>query len=733
MTLHFDVETRSTVDLKKAGMFRYFEDPSTDIWCASYAIGEGPVKRWLRGQPCPADIREHIESGGTITAHNAGFERQAFIRILGPRYGFPVPALEQFYCTAAAAAAMALPRDLAGVAFALGLDQQKDMTGKRVMMQLSRPRKIESDGTILWWDTHPDGPKKLETLYAYCDQDVLTERAVDKHVRPLSEFERRVWLLDQQINERGVPVDVKSVQHARWILYRHAERLAARLAHLTGGFVTSPGQVARLTAWLRANGVDVEELDKNAVRRALDDLEKGEIREEDIEAEITKAALRLEIQGTVARAGKEALREALLIRQELSKTSTKKLNAFEDRCSSDARARDNLMYAAASTLRWGGRGIQLQNLPRPQTKKFTCDKTGKKLQSQVLSSAEIDFAFSLLPKRDPYVFDHTLGSPSMVVADMLRGMLKAKPGKKFVKGDYSNIEGRVLAWLAGERWKLDAFAKADRKEGPDIYLLTAAKIFGVDPSSLNKESPERQVGKVSELACGFAGSVGAFQTMAGIYDVEVSNSRAKEIVYDWREAHPAIVSYWDALEEAAIQVVTRTGKRDVGACAFAYKSGFMWARKPNGEFLCYVDPRIRQTRRILFEDGSALSQIADKTGRFEDPAADWEIQVPEHEAVTVMSVNSQTRKWSRVGLYGGLLAENLTQAVSRDVMCEGMFRVEAAGYPIVLTVHDEIISEVDSEFGSAKQFEQLMVGPAPAWTAGLPVRAEGDECVRYRK
>jgi len=742
VTLHFDVETRSDVDLKKGGMYRYFESQNTDLWCASYAIEDGPVRRWLRGQECPADVRRWIEAGNTITAHNAGFERQAFKRKLGPLHGFPVPELEQFYCTAASAAAMALPRDLAGVAMALGLSQQKDLTGKRIMMQLCKPRKIE-DGKIYWWDSHTDGPQKLEILYAYCDQDVETERAADKHIRPLSEFERRLWLLDQQINERGVPVDVVNVQHARWILFRHAERLVIRLREITNGTVTSPGQVGRIVDWLNSKGVDVEKLDRKVVKDALAEVE-GELTEEDIEEAVNEAVDEGSYDAYTRNLHRDAIREVLEIRQELSKSSTKKLDAFEDRCSYDGRARDNLMFYAASTGRWGGRGIQLQNMPRKQTKKVQDAATGRLKAVELLSSAEVEWAFGVLHHRDPLVIEHTLGSPAIVVADMLKGFIKAPAGRKLVKGDYSNIEGRVAAWLAGEMWKTKAFEAADRKEGPDIYLLTASKIVGCHHSELNKESPERQLGKVSELACQFAGGVGAFQAMAAVYDVIIADAKAKEVVYAWRDEHPEIVKFWDRLEEAALHVVRHGGRALVGdKVGYAFKQGFMWAKKPNGEYLCYVDPRIRQVRRVKFEDGFAFPQIATVDGNFKDPNLQrfgldeskyktWEVQVPEHEAVTVMSVNSQTRKWERVSLYGGLLFENFVQAIARDVMVNGMFNVEAAGYPIILTVHDAIISEVASEFGSRWQFEELMVDPAP-WMAGLPIRAEGDECVRCRK
>lgn len=722
--LHCDVETRSTVDLKKVSVHRYFEEPNTDVWCMAWAIGDGPVNLWKMGEPPPPELVEHINAGLPVFAHNAGFERTCFRLVLGPRYGFPVPKLEQFFCTAAMAAAMALPRDLASAAAALGLPQQKDMRGRQVMLQMARPRRRE-DCKLEWWDSDPE---KLETLYAYCKQDVVVERELEKRLRPLSDRERRVWLLDQQINERGVPVDVQSVQHATWIL--HYDYIAAcdRLRELTGGVVSTPGQRDRLIDWLATRGIEVGKLDKKVVADALEELGDGEATFAEKESEEA-------IQGV----NDPVARQVLQIRQEQSKSSTKKLNAFVERASADRRARDNLMYAAASTLRWGGRGIQLQNLPRRSLKKVkTAD--GKIITQKAFSSSDLEFAFDALAHRDPNVFKGTVGPPGLILSDMLRGMIKAEPGKKLIKGDYSNIEGRVLAWLAEEQWKLDAFAAADRKEGPDIYLLTAAKIFGVPASSLNGESPERQVGKVAELACGYGGGVGAFQTMAALYDVTIPDSEAHAIVQEWRTAHSATVRYWERMERAVAHVLRNGGVARVGKIAFAFKQDFMWAQKPNGEYLCYPDPRVRLVRRIRTIDGKSFSQVASRAGEFVTPsdkktgaAIPFETVIPPHDAVTVMSVNSQTRKWERVGLYGGLLAENLTQAVSRDVMVEGMFAAEAAGYPVILTVHDELITEVeDDERYSARILERLMVEGA-AWTAALPLRAEAAEGYRYSK
>lgn len=652
--LHIDFETRSAADLRKVGIYKYFDDPSTDVWCACWAVGDEAVQTWYPSQGTPIDIGAFIEDSPDtlIYAHNAGFEFQAF-KMLQRRYGWPVPRIEQMRCTAAMAAAMALPRDLGGAANATGLPITKDDVGRRLMLQMMKPRST-TNGVHTWWDT----PEKIERLAQYCATDVEVERLLEKRLRPLSDFEQKLWQLDNTINGRGVQVDLKSVGHARHLVGKATDELNAEVARLTNGHVQAITQAAAMRDWLNQQGVDTDSVDKASVKALL--------------------ALDLPVDA----------RRVLQIRQDAAKSSTAKLVSFQERASADGRARENLMFLGAGTGRWSARGIQLQNLPRPD-----------------MSSEGIELAFRLLAKRDHKLFDMLFGGTLSTVSNCLRGMIVAASGNTLLSADFSNIEGRVLAWLAGEEWKLQAFRDYDNGVGPDLYKLGASRILRKAITDITKD--ERQAyGKVPELALGYQGGVGAFQTMAVTYGVQVTDTEAEAIRDLWRENHPRTKQYWYDLEDAAMYAVRNPGKGwRVGKVAYACRSNILWCQLPSKRLLAYVDPKIQDV---------------------ETPWGETK------EAVTYMGVDSVTRKWSRHKAYGGLFAENVTQAVARDIMAEAMVRVEQAGFPIVLTVHDEIICEVAKARADKAEFERLMV-ELPSWAAGLPVSAEGDVTERYRK
>lgn len=661
--LHIDVESRSTVELKTAGLFKYWADPNTDVWMAAWAIGDEFVRLWFPGQPCPPEVRAHIEAGGIVVAHNSQFEATCFRYCLGPRHGWPVPAREQWRCTASMAAAMSLPRDLDGAARAVGLDVTKDAAGKRLMISMAKPRR-EEQGTIIWWDT----PDRVQRLAAYCMQDVEVERQLEKRLRPLPDDELEIWRLDQVVNERGVRVDLKSIPYARIIVEKEMERLDNELARVTNYAVPRTTSTLSLKDWLAGKGYSFPSLAKAKLEEALESLDPGD---------------------------DPAVRRALEIRREAAKSSVAKLKAFVERTSVDGRARENLMYHGASTGRWSARGIQLQNMPRPALDGVHEDEL----------DGEIARLFDLLPSKNPDLFRALHGSPLSVVSTMLRGFVIADPGKVLIRGDFSNIEGRVLAWLAGETWKLDAFRDYDSGRGHDLYKITAGGILGKAPGDVTK--PERQAyGKVPELALGFQGGVGAFQSMAAIYRVEVTDAQAEEIKQAWRAKHPAIVQFWYALEEASKNAVRYPGQVwKAGKIAFALKGNVLWCRLPSGRLLAYVDPQINDV---------------------ETPWGETK------EAVTFMGVDPHTRQWTRQKSYGGHLAENVTQAVARDVMASAMLRLERAGFPVVMTCHDEVVSEVETEKADLSRFISLMC-ELPDWANGLPVVAEGATGPRYGK
>ncbi|MBN8996132.1 MAG: hypothetical protein J0H94_12970, partial [Rhizobiales bacterium] len=644
-------------------------------WCAAYAFDDGPVLIWRPGEPCPPDIFDHVRAGGVCVAHNASFERVMWKHILGPRYGWPEPAIEQWRCTMVTAYAMALPGSLDDASAALGLEQRKDDAGKRLMMQMSRPRKLDP---LTWWDD----PAKIERLIAYCAQDVEVERAIEKRLKPMKPSELALWHLDQKINDRGVGVDRPLAEKARALVERAAERLDRRMAEVTNYAVTACSNRNQLIAWVREHGVETESIAKDQVEELL--------AHRDLPAEV---------------------RTALEIRQAAAKASVAKIDALLNGTSADGRARGLLQFHAASTGRWAGRRFQPQNIVRPM-KKFPVDLA--------IDAIANNYAEALFGE-DQILF---------VVSQCLRGLLKAPAGRKIVAADYSNIEGRVLAWMAGEEWKCEAFREYDRflldaegepipdpknkgdflRAGPDPYKVAYGRSYGVQPEDVSDD--QRQIGKVMELALGYQGGVGAFRTMGVNYGVDLPDEEVEAIRDAWRAAHPRVKQFWYDLE-TGMKAVEEPGSTHyvAGRIVFRVSGSFLFMRLPSGRLLAYSYPEIR-----------------DKLMPWRDEN-DREVWKP---SLSYMGINSYTRKWERCFAYGGLLAENATQATARDVMADAMPRLERAGYEVILTVHDEIVCECAEDHGSLEEMVGIMTA-LPEWAVGLPVAADGFEDVRYRK
>lgn len=693
-TLHLDYETHSAAELKKTGTYVYVADETTDVWCAAYAVDDGPVKLWVPGDPVPGEIIDAVLGDWKIVAHNAAFERLVWWHICAPRYGWPKPRLEQFYCTMAMAYAMALPGALEGASAAVGLDMEKDMKGHRLMLQMAKPRRVEDDGTLIWWD---DDDRK-QRLYDYCKQDVVVEQELERRLLPLSEYEQNVWWLDQKINDRGVQTDTKLCHILNDIAARATKRLNVRMKALTDGEVFACSNVQQLVKWLNGRGLPAKSLakDKLAEFLIMDDLS-------------------------------DDVREALELRQEAAKASTRKINAMLNGANADGKNRGILQYHAASPGRWGGRRLQPQNLPRPTRKQH-----------------EIEAIIDMLEK-EPEALDALellYGRPLTAVSDCLRGLIVAPPGKDLVVADFSNIEGRVNAWLAGETWKLDAFRAYDRGEGPDLYLVAAGKIYSVSP---DKAKPYRQVGKVSELSLGYQGGIGAAAQMAKGYGVDFAPAldglkitataeqlekaeknyatykkrvpnpcgadfgiAADLIKQLWREGNPSITQSWYDLEDAVIEAVDNPGRvvsALKGRIKYRKAGSFLFCQLPSKRCLTYAYPRIV------------------------DKKTPWGAMKP---ALVYKGVDAMTKKWTDQDGYGGKFCENVVQAIARDLLADSFFRTEAAGYETVMHVHDETVAAVYEGFGSVEELESLM-SELPDWAEGCPVEAEGWRGKRYRK
>jgi DNA polymerase len=660
--LHLDFETRSAADLKAVGLAKYAEDPSTDVMCIAFAFDDEPVQLLETPSVLPQRVTDHVVGGGLVYAHNAAFERAIWEHV-GGGYGWVDIKPEQMRCTMAMAYAMGLPGSLDGAAAALGIEQRKDAKGARVMLQLAKPRKVvehtpEHDGATgwiehVWWDD----PAKLQILYDYCKQDVEVERALHKRMMELSPDEQSLWLLDQHINARGIQVDREAIDAAIELVTAEKARLDQAMREITGNVVAGCTDVAQLTNWLRYRGVSLPGVAKADVVALLD----GDLPDD--------------------------CRTALKLRQEAAKSSTAKLTAMRDRAGSDGRMRGLFQYHGAATGRWAGRGPQPHNFPRP-----------------AILHDQADIEDVIAHFGEPEYLRVFYGDPVPLVADCMRGMIVAAPGHTLICCDYSNIEGRVLAWLAGEEWKLDAFRAFDAGTGPDLYRLAYARAFGIRVEDVDAHM--RQMGKIMELALGYGGGVGAFQAMARAYGVRIHDDHADELKHAWRGAHAQVVKFWADLERAAIRAVTDGGVHRAGPIAFKVKGSFLWCQLPSKRVLCYPYPQLQ------------------------DKETPWGKTV---QQLTYMSVNGVTQKWERCATYGGSLAENVTQAVARDILVAGMRACEAAGYPVVMHVHDEIVAEVPLSADLGVDKMSTLMCNAPQWAAGLPIAAAGWTGRRYRK
>lgn len=635
MQISIDFETYSECDIKTAGGYNYAAHPTTEVICMAWAIDDEEPQLWTPGQVCPPRLWDAIIDGAEIWAWNAAFERAVYWHKLAPK-GFPPIRVEQWNDTAALAATLALPRALGKCAEVLELSDQKDTRGRYLIQRLCKPYRGERRT-----DQH-----LMDELYAYCKQDVVTERAVKTYIqkfKPMGEHERAVWLLDQAINWRGVGIDVPNVENALDLIIATAERLNASVVDLTDGALSGVGSRAQVMSWCRDQGYRLGGYDKNAVLSALAD-----------------PALPANV------------RDVLKVRQTLGKASTSKYLAMQNLAGHDDRARGVFSYHGAQTGRWAGRGFQPQNLPRP-------------------AFDDADTCVLLFEHRDPELLEMLYGDPMAALSSTLRSMIVPAQDNRLMVVDFNAIEARVLAWLAGEQEPLDVFAT-----GQCIYCHAATSIYGRTITKADKE--ERQIGKVAVLALGYQGGVGAFQTMAAAYRVEIEDELADQIKVKWRKANKNIVRFWYDLEAAANNAVKHRGHVfDAGPITFKCHGDFLFAKLPSGRRLAYYQPR-------LGNNGLEFWGTDSKTGG----------------------------RWAKLDTYGGKLAENITQAVARDLLADAMLRVEAAGYPVVMHVHDEIVSEVPKDFGSLAEFEQLIC-QMPDWATGLPMAVEGFECERYRK
>jgi len=649
MTINLDFETRSEAPLLKTGAYKYAADPSTEVLCLGYSIGDAPVQLWLPGEHMPEALRAEIAKGATVMAFNAFFEKCIWRHVMVKKHGWPDIPDGQWSCSASLARAHALPGDLGRVGLALKLDIQKSEEGKRVMMKLAKPRTPTKSNPSIWHENWDDFRK----LYAYCVDDVGAERAIHKRLPRLTPTEHKIWMLDQKINERGIRVDMPAIKNAIQYMAIYGDKLTKELVAITKGEVETAFQRDRILAWTLKQGVSLNGMTKNDLLDALDP---------------AKAA-----------GMPPHVRRVLEIRQAVGKTSTAKYQAIVDAASSDDRVRDLLIYHGASTGRWTGRAVQPQNFPKNTLK------------------GDLETHFEVLKDYDYETYEMCYPDVINTLSSAIRGVFIPSEGATFFGGDYSAIEARVLFWLANEKRGMSMFAS-----GADIYKDLAATIYNVPIDQVSKD--QRDMGKRGILGAGYGmGPVKFKATCMDFARVEISEELAERVIAAYRNKYPTVKQLWLAQETAARQAVETKQLVPCGRVKWLVHGDFLYCRLPSGRNLAFHEPRI------------------------ELMPTSWGEKKP---TITYTSINSVTKQWDRTTTYGGKIVENLCQAVARDLMAEAMLRAEAAGYRVILTVHDELLTEKES--GDKKEFEQLMAH-LPGWAAGCPVKAEAWSAKRYVK
>lgn len=656
-TVNIDLETYCELDLRQVGVYRYTEHPSFEILMIAWAVDDGPVQILdLCSKPVNRQQREErlaelrqlqrlLSKAEVIkTAHNANFERTC----LAVGLDHPMPP-EQWRCTMVDSTRLGLPAALGQVAQVLKLDAQKDSAGTALINYFSKPCKPTKANGGRTRNLPAHDPEKWQAFLDYCVQDVETERAIRNRISafPVPDKEQRLWTLDQMINDRGVMVDVPLMEGAVECDAVTKTVTMEEARQVTG--LDNPNSPTQLLGWLHEQGAMLPDLRKDTVAVWL------------------KTA-----EGRV--------REALRLRRELSKSSIKKYKKMQDMVCADGRVRGILQfYGASKTGRWAGRGVQVQNLTKNKMSLSRIRDARKLIQAD-------DFeALDLLYKE----------SRQDILSQLVRTCFIPKPGHKFVVSDFSAIEARVIAWYAGEHWRLEVF-----KTHGKIYEASASQMFGVPIEEITKGSPLRQKGKVSELALGFQGGPGALINM-GALDMGIEESELRGLVDTWRNANPKIVQFWYACDQAALTAVMDGTPVTTHGVTFRKERGFLFIDLPSGRSLAYAKPHI----------------VENRFGR---------------DAVAHFGLNEKNQ-WARVDAYGGKWVENIVQATARDILAESMAALEAEGYPVVMHVHDEVVCEVPVEWTDALgQVEELMGRPV-SWAPGLPLAADGFETEFYMK
>lgn len=655
--LGIDIETFSSYDLTECGVYRYVEAPDFTILLFAYSVDGGPVTccDFARGESLPAEVLAALRDPDVVkTAYNAVFERICISKY----YGWPVMDPAQWRCTMVGAARLGLPLSLDQCGEVLRLEDQKMKEGKALIRLFCTPTKSKSRAELFGDSGNrvlPEAyPEKWETFKLYNIRDVEVEQQILAKVRRLEvpEFDENLYTVDQLINDRGVQIDRQLVENAARFDDEYKAGLFREAQQLTG--MENPNSPSQIKEYLhKVTGWSIASLNK----KELDDLDR--------QFKYNAKARRI-----------------LEIRKEMGKTSNKKYSAMLDCVCDDGRIHGLLQfYGAARTGRWAGRLVQVQNLPQNHL-------------------GDLDYARNLVKAGDLSEFEDNYENPTQVLSELIRTAFVAKPGCVFHVCDFSAIEARVIAWLAGEQWVLDVF-----RDGGDIYCATAQQMFGVPVGKHGPNAELRQKGKISVLALGYGGGVAALEAMGGSH-LGLSEAEEKEIVKRWRNANPKIARFWTTIENAALKAIETGESVTINrGIVVAKKWGMLTITLPSGRTICYP----RATVSTEYGDG-------------------WR---GDHDTIEYEGLNQTTKKWGKIRTYGGKLTENVVQSIARDILGVIILRAQAAGLNIVFHIHDEIVVEA-TEGQTLEQIEAIFSEPIN-WCKDLPLKGAGYTTPYYLK
>lgn len=723
--LHLDFETRSACELKTAGAYRYAIDKTTQVTDLAWSFGDEKPRHWMPGTPFPRRVAEHVAAGGEVVCHNAAFERRIWNHVLRRQVpGLPEMAIEQQNCTLARALAMSYPDDLDTLSKALGSPHKKDMEGNALMLRFCKPSRTTGE----FVDPTPE-QRVRRALYNI--RDVEAESFVDAVLPPLPARELAIWVADQKINDRGIPIDIEEVKAASALAKLAQRDLDKEMRQLTKGFVQRVTEAGKLVEWLRGRGLDAT----SAAETELDQLDISTFPD-------AKRVIELRTGG--------------------AKSSLAKFDKMLACVCPDERLRDQYAYHKAGTGRWAARIVQVQNFKRLDMEK---DRGNFEAVFEALHTfgCRSDQAYAYI--------ELATGEPVLdLLARSMRQFIKAPKGRILYGADFSNVEGRFNAWMAGQEDTLQAFRDYDAGHGPDMYKVTYATSFGCHPSEVTKA--QRQLGKIQFLLLGYGGGVRAIlkglrsnklrpadivptvraATEAKIWaDFENLYHPARDkcelsldcwvaikvLIRNFRMQNDRIAKSWHHLHNAAVTAVNNPRfpieAEDYKGVTYLHQDGMLWCKLPSGRMMVYAQPSIviENQDSLVWEDGTV--EDAD-TYLPEDIKALVDLGLAQ---LVERKPRPQVRFFGKVGgawmpkrLYGGLQCENVCQAGCRDFQADAILDLEARGYPVVMHTHDDIVSEVDERAGSEQEFGEIMATPR-VWAPGMPLAVKTWSGQRY--